>query len=432
MNHNFNTMNNYLIRRATKNNDDKQLNLLFTGIFCPEEVGVMAEVIFNHYPGMQKNYWYIAEDKSSSTMVSAFALIPWTWEMNGIRLKVAEMGMVGTIEEHRGKGLMKMLNQEFDQTLQEEQFDLAVIQGIPGFYHKFGYYYAVSLENHINIPLEKISERFNNSGFTFRLAEKEDIPFLMKEDEKYRAGYLLSSVRNEMHWEYLLTHSLMTDCGAEFWIMQDNVRGEVFYFKILLKGFGAGLIVSELSEDVPLSALQNILCFCRQKAQERKKPYLRFNLHNQSAAAEQIIALGAAPSKSYAWQIKIPDKIRLLSKLKPILEERISGSLFSRYTGIFRLNFYTDTIDMLWDKGRIESIKKGGEGESTHTFCVSNDLFASLVLGHHSWEEIQRYRPDVWPDMLYILPTVESLTDKTGLLTDTLFPACKSWIYQAY
>jgi predicted N-acetyltransferase YhbS len=425
-------MNNYLIRRATENNDDQQLKSLYRAIFHPEDVGELAAIMYTHYPGMKKEYWYVAEDKSSSVMVSALALIPWTWEMSGITLKVAEMGMVGTLEEHRGQGLQKLLNREFDQTLKEGQFDLAVIQGIPGFYHKFGYHYAVALENHINLPLDAITSQMNSGNFSFRLADQEDIPFLMKEDENYRGHYLLSSVRHKQHWEYLMTHGLKTDCRAEYWIMTDAMAEGQYYFKIPWWGFGTGLIVSEVSEGIPLPALHSMLSFCRQKARERDKPYIRVNLHNQSTAAEGIIALGAQRSKAYAWQIKIVDKIRFLSKLRPILEERISHSVFQGYSGIYRLNFYTEKIDMHWDSGRLQSVTTGGEGESSHTFCIGNDLFPSLVLGHHSWEELQCFRPDASPELLNILPTLESLNDKTGLLTDTLFPARKSWIYQLY
>ena len=101
----------------------------------------------------------MAEDKKTRTIVSAFALIPWTWEMHGIHLKVAEMGIVGTLEDHRHRGLMRALNAEFDRTLGNERFDIAVIQGIPGFYHHFGYHYAVTMENHVNLPLYAIPER---------------------------------------------------------------------------------------------------------------------------------------------------------------------------------------------------------------------------------------------------------------------------------
>ncbi|MBN2274313.1 MAG: GNAT family N-acetyltransferase [Bacteroidales bacterium] len=425
-------MNQYLIRRATKNNDDKRLKSLYRSIFLTEDVGGLAEVMYNHYPVMKKEYWVVAEEKASQQMVSAIALIPWTWEINGVRLRAAEMGLVGTLDEHRGRGLQKLLNAEFDLTLKDEQYDLAVIQGIPGFYHKFGYHYAVALENHINLPLDKIPGHTDNGNYTFRLADKKDIPFLMKEDDRYRSHYLLSSVRDEQHWEYMMSYGLKTDCGAEYWIMQDLTQGEQYYCKIPWVGFGTGLIVSEVSEDISLTALHRMLSFCRQKAVERNKPYIRFNLHNESTAAEAIMALGIPTGRPYAWQVKIVDKINFLIKLKPILEKRIADSVFKGYSGIYRVNFYNEVIDMHWEKGCLKSVTSGGEGESPHTYCIGNDLFPSLVLGHRSWEELQYFRPDASPQLLNILPTFESLNDKTGLLTGTLFPACKSWIYQQY
>lgn len=425
-------MENYLIRRATKENDDQQLKSLYAGVFLTEDVGGLAEILFNHYPGMKKEYGCIAEVTSSSAMGSALVLIPWTWEMDGVRLKVAEMGLVGTHEEHRGRGLQKLLNQEFDRILQEEQFDLAVIQGIPGFYHKFGYHYAVCLENHIVLQPDRIPDAFNTNDYTFRLACPEDIPFLMKEDETYRTGYLVSSVRDEAHWKYLMTHGQKTDCRAEFWIMQPKAGGETYCFKIPALGFGTGLIVSEVSESISIPALHNLLWFCVQKARERGKPYIRINMHNHSAAAEGVIAMGILPGKTYAWQVKIPHPVGFLERLRPLFEKRMAKSIFSGFSGIFRLNFYSAVIDMIWVKGRLESVKEGGEGECPHTLCISNDMFPSLVLGHRSWEELQYIHPEVSPDLLYIRPTTESLEDKTGLLADTLFPSRRSWICQLY
>ena len=131
--------NKYTIRRAESSSDGKRLQTLFAEVFYPEKVGVLAETMFHHLPRMEYKYWFIAEEKQTGSIVSAFALIPWTWEMEEIKLKVAEMGIVGTLKAHRGQGLMRILNKEFDKTLEEEKFDLAVIQGIPGFYHQFGY-----------------------------------------------------------------------------------------------------------------------------------------------------------------------------------------------------------------------------------------------------------------------------------------------------
>ncbi len=96
--------------------------------------------------------------------VSSFTLIPWAWEMEGIRLKVAEMGLVGTQDTCRGQGLMTRLNHHFDTHVKTAEFDLCIIQGIPGFYHNFGYHYALEFENHIDLPVALIPEPVNKTA----------------------------------------------------------------------------------------------------------------------------------------------------------------------------------------------------------------------------------------------------------------------------
>ena len=330
--------NKYTIRRAESSSDGKRLHTLFSEVFHPEEVGILAETMFHHLPGMENKYWFIAEEKKTGSIVSAFALIPWIWELEGIRFKVAEMGIVGTLKEHRGQGLMRILNREFDKTLEEERFDLAVIQGIPGFYHQFGYSYSIPLENHINLPLHVIPEKQEQDVHTFRLACEKDIPYLMQEDESYRTYFSLSSFRDEAHWKYLLTESLKTEYGSEYWILEHKENTETFYCRIPGHGFGTGLIVSEISENITFDALSSLFSFCKQKAIERKKPYIRLNLHNDSIAGRMAISMGTKQGTPYAWQIKFPDTVRFLTTITPILEQRMQESCFKHFSETLKIS----------------------------------------------------------------------------------------------
>ncbi len=423
---------NYRIRRAESPDDARKLHDHFDEIFHPQEVGTFAETIFAHLPGMEDKRWFIAVDEDSSEIAAAFALIPWTWEMKGTKLKVAEMGIVGTREGHRNKGLMKLLNREFDATLEEEGFDLAVVQGIPGFYGRFGYRYSVPLETHIDIPLHLAPQLADDGAYRFRLAETDDIPFLAGEDERYRRLNFLSAFRDEECWNYLLTFSRKTEYGSEFWIMEGQRREERYYFRIPLQGFGDGLIVSEISEGISDDGLINLLAFCKKKAAERNKPYIRMNLHNESIAGKAAISFGASVGSPYAWQIKIPDKTRLLYKMAPILEERMRESSFAGFSGVVRLDFYKNRVDLDWRKGRLESVKSGRVEECENTLCLSEDLFAPLALGHRTWRELQYARPDIFPAMLYTGSGTDRASDKTVRLIDTLFPAERSWVHEQY
>ena len=408
--------NEYKVRRAKSVQDAEKLRKFLNTVFHPEKVGTLAEVIYKDFPGMEERYWFIIDDEDKGQIIAAFALIPWEWEVERIKLKVAEMGIVGTHTDYQGRGLQRILNKEFDKTLEEDGFDLAIIQGIPGFYGQFGYFYSIPLENHINLHFHMLP--FSHDGYSFRLAELDDIPFLMQEDEAYRAQYAFSAVRNEAKWRYMLTESLETEYGSEFWIMESG--GEKFYCRITQDGFGEGLIVSEISEGISTPALQAFFAFCKEKAQERDKPYIRLNLHYEATAARMAFGLGAKEGRPYAWQIKIPDVICLLKSMTPVLEKRIMASAFKDYTGTFRLEFYKSSVDMVWEKGKLKSVCKA-DGDADDSFDMNSQLFPALALGHRSWQELRHIQPDIF------VGSAES-----ALFLETLFPKKASWIHEQY
>jgi hypothetical protein len=327
---------------------------------------------------------------------------------------------------------MKLLHREFEATLEEEGFDLAVVQGIPGFYRRFGYYYSIPLETHIDIHIHLAPQLADKVASEFRLAVAEDVPFLLEEDERYRRSSFLSVYRDEAHWKYLLTYSQKTEYGSEFWIMEGERAEERYYFRIPREGFGAGLIVSEISEGISDDGLLNLLAFCKKKAAERGKPFIRLNLSSESIAAKTAESFGASGGRPYAWQIKVPDKKKLLEKMAPVFEARMRRSSLAGFSGVLRLDFYVERIDLNWSEGRLESVGAGGEEECENTLFLSEDLFSPLVLGHRTWLELQHVRPEIFPAMLYTGSGTDGARDKTIRLIDALFPAERSWIYEQY
>ena len=424
------THDTYRFRRAESSADADKLHDLYLDVFQTEDVGTLAKTMFHHLPGMTRENWFIAEEKTNAEVVSAFALIPWTWEMEGIKLRVAEMGLVGTQAGHRGQGLMRALNRAFNATLAEESYDLAVIQGIPGFYHRFGFHWAVPLENHIDLSFHMIPDMDNDGTWRIRRAGMEDIPFLMEADKRYRKASFLSAFRDRAHWEYLLTHSRKTEYGSEFRIIRPRSGDNAFYCRIPNQGFGPGLIVSEISEDIGHDALLHLLAFCKKKAEGLGKPYLRLNVHNDTPAAGAAFSLGAEKGKPYAWQIKMPDRAAFLAKMAPVFEKRLKKSCFDGFSETLRLDFFGTSLDLKWQKGRLSAVTPGTGNPCPLTFCVGGDLFPALCLGHRTWRELQHTRPDIFPSQQYIRP--ETVQDSTGLLVDVLFPAERSWVVEQY
>ena len=412
------TNDTYLIRPGQQSDCDALRNL-FTTVFDPEPVGVLAEVMFHHLPGLTPANWLLAEDTRRQEIVAGLALIPWKVACRDVSLKTAEMGIVGTLPAHRGQGLQRRLNDAFDAELAARGCDLAIIQGIPGFYHQFGYQYAIPLENHINLALYR-AEDAGAVGWQMRQAGLEDIPFLLEQDALYRQACFISTERDAATWRYLLTHSQQTEYGSEYWIGHNQHNaGERFYARLPFNGFGEGQIVSEVSENISFDGMQTLLALAKSRAAERGKPYLRFNLHPDSRPGRLVIAAGGQAGRPYAWQVKLPNPLSLLEKLGPVLEGRLAASPLAGYSGVFQINTYRSRFDLAWEHGRLTVLP--GRDDCPLHLQVPGDLLASLLLGTRTWRELQGFRPDVFCG-----------AGASALLADVLFPAETSWLHEPY
>lgn len=408
----------YIFRRARSSDDAEKLKEHYDGIFLPEKVGEVAVALFNHHPGMGPENWLMIEEAATGAIASACTLIPWVWEFDGVRLVVAEMGLVGTAAPHRGRGLMSELARRFAEEMDRRGCDLGGIEGIPGFYGRFGYHYAVPLENHVTMPLH-VCSAMDLGGFALRTATRDDIPFLMAQDDEYRRAYSLASVRDGATWEYIFGSSVQTECARDIRILERDGH-PLFSFALMAYGFGAGLIVCEVSEGITFEALCAMLRFLGEEAARRGKPYVRFNLHDESAPARMLIALGASVKPGWAWQVNVPRPDRFLAKIAPVLNRRLAGSPFRGSTVEFGVNLFRATYRLVLEKGEVASVTPHA-GECAHAINVSADLFPALALGARDWRELNRVRPEVVPS-----------TDTAALLADVLFPRTRSWMRLSY
>ena len=78
----------------------------------------LAKKLIDCHPNMTLKNIYFVRDKGR--MVSTLNLIPVTWSIGGIKLKVAEMGYVGTLPEYRGKGLIRKLVEEYHKDVEAQ------------------------------------------------------------------------------------------------------------------------------------------------------------------------------------------------------------------------------------------------------------------------------------------------------------------------
>ena len=413
-------LDNGLVMKSIVSMQDVERLAAFNGHSFNEGVAGMTSALILHHTETRPEHWLYVEDEASGQIVSSLCLIPWAWRIEDVPLKVGEMGIVSTLEAYRNRGIIRALTARHQETLREEGFDLGAIQGIPYFYRQFGYEYAVPLEAHWHMQLHSIPDTWKEDykAYSFRAATVEDIPQLTALYQESTNGLHISTVRSADHWQYLLQHNAGTETEGEIWLLLDANAHPIGYWGMARHGFGDGLIVNETSR-LNLAASKVLFQWLKAAAIQQNKPYIRLNLPPHNDLVQLAKYAGAQNNGTYAWQIHLVDVARLLMKLKPLFERRIAASPFSGFTRKVLINLYREAFELTFDGGELLTVRSMG-------FCEGGEIripplvFAQLLLGYRSIEELKAVYPDV------------SVWGEGQYLVDILFPKLAAFIFPSY
>jgi hypothetical protein len=327
------------------------------------------------------------------------------------------MGIVGTLEEYRHRGLIRAQVEVFKRRLNERGCLLSQIQGIPYYYRQFGYEYALPLEGGLRLEIRHIPAR-PDTPFTFRMAALKDIPALMQLYGEAVQDLVIHTARDEATWRYLLTHAIGTETERETWVIQETDGQIVGYVCVPKHHFGQELVANEVSclgFEQALATLHHL----KTLTVERNRPGIRLNLPANCTLMQLARSLDAYDMGTYAWQIHVPDLAALLRALTSVLERRIARSSFAGLTRDVRLSLYRETLSLRFEAGKLTEVANlgftGWEDIRTPPLQI-----IPLVLGCRTAEELQAAYPDV------------GVSSAWRLLVDTLFPRVTSFIYTIY
>lgn len=415
-----------LVLKSIASEPDIERVAAFNGLIHGEGVAAMTRELILHHPHTRPEEWLFVEDEETRQVVSSLCLIPWTLRYDDVQLKAGEVGIVGTLEAYRHRGLVRAAVERHEELLRDGRYDVGMIQGIPYFYRQFGYEYAIPLEGGWRVELYLVPEvsalteriRSDPPPCICRQALPGDIPALMQLYDQAAGDLSISAVRDEATWQYLLGPSLRTEMVSETWLVLDASTSPVGYFRIPEHGFGEGLIVNEVSR-LSNDAAHTVLRKLKDLAVERSKPYVRLCLPPTSTLVQIARGRGAHDLGTYAWQIHLVDVGRLLLKLAPLLERRIAASPYAGLTQNLCLNLYRQAFELRFQEGQLVAVDALGFSERGG-FRLPPLLAAPLLLGYRSREELQRAHHDV------------SLSGDWQHLADVLFPQVASFICTIY
>lgn len=382
-----------------------------------ESAGVdkLAKKLIDYHPKMNMRYFYVIKDRGR--MVSTLNLIPVTWSIGGIHLKVAEMGFVGTLPEHRGKGLIRKLVNEYHRKVQKQGYNISVIEGIPYFYRQFGYEYAVPLLEETRIRLDQIPE--SKTRIRIRAFTEKDIPEASVLLGKSQRKFYVHCIRDEAIWKMQQKTNIASDSEPFQSYAVEERDKMIAYFRIREIPNEKELLLTEITEVGQLEA-QAVLSFLKKYGNQHNLENLSANISYEEPFTKYLLSLGAVKSvPTYAWQIRITDYVQIFRKLKPLFEHRLANSMYNRLTEMLNFNFRVFTVQVTVKVGKITDIKKIDKGQRS-PIGLNPLAFVQLITGYKNRQQLEEDVPDV------------RIAVSHKHLIDVLFPKMPSYIHSAY
>ncbi|MBD3180825.1 GNAT family N-acetyltransferase [Candidatus Poribacteria bacterium] len=409
-----------VLKTAANEEDIRRIADCDTEVFGKDEcVDELCIKLFTKHPKTNIDDLIYIEDEKTGQVVSTLCLIPWKWKYEDVIIDVGELGIVGTRKPYRRKGLIRAQVDYFKEKLNQREFDISKIQGIPYFYRQFDYEYTIPLEGGYDIELHQIPglKEDEDPKYNIRREKRSDLPVLEGLYNQAACKLQIYACRDGDIWNYLYENSDNNHIGFDSWVVEDSESNIVGYFRVKRRGFTQGLIVYEVSKlnyDMSLDVLR----YLKNLAEERNKPNIRLNLPDDSTLVKIANYHGGRDVGHYAWQIHIPNMTRFIRKISPVLEKRIAQSPFAGLTEDVLMNLYIETIAIIFDNGKI--VKVESRGPSDGPMRIPPRAATMMVLGYCCREELEPNWPDIWMPPRY------------QYITDIFFPRMRSHIYTIY
>ncbi|MFW9794807.1 MAG: GNAT family N-acetyltransferase [Candidatus Thorarchaeota archaeon] len=389
----------------------------------PEELRRQIEYL----PGFSKEMNFFLRDSGSGMIVSSLNAIPSIWNYESIPLRNLELGWVGTFKEHRRKGLIRALYEHFEQLLLEGEYDISTIQGIPYYYRQFGYDFVIPMDRTLWMSTEQIppineKEPPKYMEITVRDADNKDLKELMKLHNEGNRRLQVHIDRSKEVWKIQEELKKYYESDFHTYVFEDK-KTVIGYIRLVVHKESTGLYGSNMrviessfrTYHGVMRALQLI------KQQAVKHEFQRIGVVGPSTnnLLRIVYDLGGRIFGEWKHQLRVPDILRLLRRIVPVLEDRLIGSMFEGLTRDLTINTFRDCYLLKFVDGRIESISDIGmqEVDESRGFRTPPNDLVRLIFGVYDIDEIQNNNIDF----------IVRWDLKT--LVSTLFPKGESCIY---
>jgi len=383
-----------LILRCLEETDVEKLVVHVNSVLGPT-VGSTVQRILNYYPHISLTDHFLVVDKQRGEEIVAYlCLLRKTSVLNGVEIQDGQMDLVGTHPRYRHRGLIRRLNEAFEERAAEYGLRVLAIAGIPSYYRLFGYEYAVTMEKSITIPSEAIPE--------LKKGETEPVSIERVTPDSFQDYLSCRAKRNSFLDLYrkigvedsaFLNSGKLGEAGAiELYLVQQEGKPVgSFYLEVAFER----LVLRELwLEDARW--LPSVLRFAKEVVKRTGLP-LKVDMPSKPSLSPYLERIsGSRPSRAYAWYVKIPSIKLFLETIAPVLAARLESSEFQGLTDTLRLSWYREGVELVFRDGLLEEVNTLDIRNLTGVHVsIPPGVIYQLLLGYRTFTELREIYPDV-------------------------------------
>jgi predicted acetyltransferase len=391
--------------------DTKRLEEFNAIVHGKNSVETLKKVIFRDpFNGPQK-FAYIEEDNKIIAMVGLRIHKQQFGKKSTI---VGELSAVGTLPEHRKKGLATILINYWINYMKENKIPLCFLFGIASFYQQFAFEYAVPIHfyNYLNIDREKLKNK--KSEYTVEKLDLNsmDIDFYIKEIMKIYDSYLnlnfCAEVRSYDYWKYRIE---TTSFNYHHWYVIKSKKEIKGYMWVTEGNMNIIIREGQVIDEESAIAVGQFLYESEIESIGMKTPLNNSLANYLYRWGGEVSCTNEIYPGAWAGMYKIINLRWVLELLKDSLEERLSESKLYNAAGSMKLYCETEKLIIEYDNSKI-IIKDSDVNEGSF---IPINILTAIITGYKSIE--------------YFKEEVNYLEPKYYELLKVLFPKENPYIY---
>ncbi len=360
-------------------------------------VSSLTNQLLDHYPDFSlRDNFVVVDTKQNSKVIAWLCLLRKTCVFEDVKISYGQMDMVGTQKEYRNRGLIRQLSKVLEQRAAEYDLPFLVVLGIPYYYKRLGYEYAIVLEESIRIPTERVPPLLENEKEIFIIEKVNDVPTFQT--------YLKIRAKRNVHLDLYQQIQVSAFQFYSYLNLEENDEVRHFYlvkkdakiignFYLVIR-FGYLRIRECYVED--MTAIPAILRFAKRLAHKYTLP-LTINKPAQDALIPYLEEIaGTKLTDPYAWYVKIPSFKTFLEHISSVLEKRLQKSLYKELDAIITISYYKAGIKLTFQGGKLSSLTELSIADMQSSnqpidLYIPPNNFTQLLMGYRTLDTFDEF-----------------------------------------